>query len=147
MGTRQYHALLRPGDGKLVLHTLYYGDEVRALEAKWKAVAPSPDEVTLGAKLIDALARDFDPTKYADEHRTRLLELIRAKGEGRQVVVPEARPEAAKVVDLMEALRQSIAEVRKPLAKAEPATRPAAATARGKRAAGAAQPARKAARK
>jgi len=149
MGARQYHALLRPGDGKLVLHTLYYGDEVRELEAKWRAVEPSPDEVTLGTTLIDALAREFDPAKYADEHRTKLLELIRAKGEGRQVVVPQERPETAKVVDLMEALRQSIAEVRKPLAKAEPASRPAvgAGSARGKKAAAAVQPARKAARK
>lgn len=146
MGTRQYHALLRPGAGKLVLHTLYYGDEVRELEAKWKAVAPSTDEVGLGIKLIDALAQDFDPTKYADEHRARLLELIRAKGEGRQVVVPAERPEAAKVIDLMDALRQSIEQVRKPLAKVESATRTAAA-AKSKKAAAAGAPVRKAARK
>jgi DNA end-binding protein Ku len=147
MGTRQYHALLRSGQGKLVLHTLYYGDEVRELEAKWKAVEPSADEVALGVKLVDALARDFDPSKYADEYRTKLLELIRAKGEGRPVVVAEERPETAKVVDLMEALRQSIAEVRKPLAKAEGAGRPAAAAKTRKAAAGGAPPARRAARK
>jgi DNA end-binding protein Ku len=141
MGTRQYHGLLRPGDGKLALHTLYYADEVRELEARWKAVEPSADEVALGVKLIDALARDFEPGKYQDEHRAKLMELIRAKGEGRQVAVPEERPEPGKVVDLMEALRQSIAEVRKPLAKAESATRPAAGS-KAKRAAAAAPPAR-----
>jgi DNA end-binding protein Ku len=141
MGTRQYHGLLRPGDGKLALHTLYYGDEVRELEARWKAVEPSADEVALGVKLIDALARDFEPGKYQDEHRAKLMELIRAKGEGRQVAVPEERPEPGKVVDLMEALRQSIAEVRKPLARAEPATRPAAGS-KAKRAAAAVPPAR-----
>jgi DNA end-binding protein Ku len=141
MGTRQYHALLRPGDGKLALHTLYYADEVRELEARWKAVEPTADEVALGVKLIDALAREFEPGKYQDEHRAKLMELIRAKGEGRQVVVPEERAEPGKVVDLMEALRQSIAEVRKPLAKAEPAARPAAAS-KAKRAAAAAPPVR-----
>src|SRR5215471_15479062 len=74
MGTREYHALLRAGDGKLVLHTLYYADEVRELEARWKAVQPTPQEVELGIKLVEALARDFDPTKYHDEHRTKLME-------------------------------------------------------------------------
>jgi DNA end-binding protein Ku len=145
MGTRQYHGLLRPGDGKLALHTLYYADEVRELEARWKAVEPTADEVALGVKLIDALAREFEPGKYQDEHRAKLMELIRAKGEGRQVVVPEERAEPGKVIDLMEALRQSIAEVRKPLAKAEPATRPAAgepARSKSKRAAAAAPPER-----
>ncbi|MGH7321688.1 MAG: Ku protein [Candidatus Rokuibacteriota bacterium] len=141
MGTRQYHALLRPGDGKLVLHTLYYADEVRELEAKWKAVEPSADEVALGIKLIDALAKEFDPAKHADEHRTKLMELIRAKGEGRAVVVPEERPVAAKVIDLMDALRQSIEQVKKPLAKAEPG-----AAAKTRRAA-AAPPARRVGRK
>jgi DNA end-binding protein Ku len=146
MGTRQYHGLLRPGDGKLVLHTLHYADEVRELEARWKAVEPSTDEVALGVKLIEALAREFEPGKYQDEHRAKLMELIRAKGEGRQVVVPEERAEPGKVVDLMEALRQSIAEVRKPLARAEPGARQAAAS-KVKRAATAAPPVRKAARR
>ena len=146
MGTRQYHGLLRSGAGKLVLHTLYYADEVRELEARWKVVEPSTDEVALGVKLIDALAREFDPGTYHDEHRAKLMELIRAKGEGRQVVPSEERVETAKVIDLMEALKQSIAEVRKPLAKAEPTTRPAAAS-KPKRVSAAGQPARKAARR
>jgi DNA end-binding protein Ku len=146
MGTRQYHALVRPGDGKLLLHTLYYADEVRELEARWKPVEPTADEVALGIRLIDALAGEFDPGKYQDEHREKLMALIRAKGEGKQVPVPEARPEATKVVDLMEALRQSIKQVRKPLAKAEPGAR-TAASSRGRRAQAAAGSGRKAGRR
>lgn len=146
MGTREYHALVRAGDGKLVLHTLYYADEVRELEARWKPVQPSPQEVELAIKLVDALARDFEPTKYHDEHRAKLMALIQAKAEGTPVVAPAERREPAKVVNLMEALRQSVEQAKKPLAKVEPAGRPAAA--RAKRAAAAeARPARKAARK
>jgi DNA end-binding protein Ku len=149
MGTREYHALLRAGDEKLVLHTLYYADEVRELEAHWKAVKPSPQEVELAIKLVDALAQDFDPSKYHDEYRTRLLELIHAKAQGQAIAAPAERPEPVKVVNLMEALRQSVEQVKKPLAKAEPEPRPAAA-GKGKRPAAArtaeARPARKAAR-
>lgn len=147
MGTRQYHALVRPADGKLVLHTLYYADEVRELEARWKPVEPSPQEVELAVKLIDALGHDFEPAKYQDEHRAKLLELIRAKGEGKEPVAPAERREPTKVVNLMEALRQSVEQVKKPLSKVEPRPR-AAAGGKAKRAAAAeARPVRKAARK
>ncbi|MBI3456287.1 MAG: Ku protein [Candidatus Rokubacteria bacterium] len=147
MGTRQYHALVRPADGKLVLHTLYYADEVRELEARWKPVEASPQEVELAVKLIDALGHDFEPAKYHDEHRAKLLELIRAKGEGKEPVAPAERREPTKVINLMEALRQSVEQVKKPLSKVEPRPR-AAAGGKAKRAAAAeARPVRKAARK
>ena len=147
MGTREYHGLLRAGEDKLVLHTLYYADEVRPLEARWKPVEPSPQEIELAVKLVDALARDFDPTKYHDEHRAKLMALIQAKAEGRPAAPPAERREPARVVNLMEALRQSVEQVKKPLARADTPARPAAG-ARGKRVAAAeAPPARRAARK
>jgi DNA end-binding protein Ku len=147
MGTREYHALLRPSDGKLVLHTLYYGDEVRELEARWKLVEPSPQEVELAKKLIDALAQDFDPGKYHDEYRAKLLELIQKKGEGQTIVPPAERREPAKVVNLMEALRQSVEQVKKPLSKVEPEAREAVAGKVKRAAAAGGRPARKTARK
>jgi len=75
---------------------------------------------------VEALARDFDPATYHDEHRAKLLEVIQAKAEGKQVVAPAERREPAKVVNLMEALRQSVEQVKKPLAKAKRAEPPAA---------------------
>jgi DNA end-binding protein Ku len=149
MGTRGYHALVRPGEGKLVLHTLYYADEVRELEARWKPVKPAPQEVELAVKLVDALAKDFEPGKYHDEHRARLMELIRARSEGRQVA-PVEKSEPAKVVNLMDALRLSVEQVKKPLSKAEPVAQAAAGGGgKGRRAvvAADARPVRKAARK
>jgi DNA end-binding protein Ku len=148
MGAREYHAMIRPADDKLVLHTLYYADEVREMEARWKPAQPSPQEVELAVKLVDALAQDFDPTKYHDDYRGKLMAVIQAKSEGRQVPAPAAPREPTKVVNLMDALRQSVEQVKKPLSKVE--TAPGAATggkAKRAAAAGEARPARKAARK
>jgi DNA end-binding protein Ku len=114
MGRRQHYALLRPDGDKMALHTLYYGDEVRALEADWKHPKPGDKEIGFAEQLIDALSSDFTPEKYEDEYRETLLKIIRAKAEGKEV-----EPPPAKVRNLMDALRQSVDAVRKPLATAE----------------------------
>jgi DNA end-binding protein Ku len=86
-------------------------------------------------RLIDALAKDgFDPEQYRDEYRDKLTEIIRAKAEGQPVVLPAAAPAPAKVVNLMEALRQSVERAKRPLAKAE-ATRGERSAAKPRRAA------------
>lgn len=118
MSNRQQYALLRADGDKLALHTLYYGDEVRELEADWKHPKPSPQEVKFAGQLIEALTKKFDPAAFHDEYRERLEEIIRAKAAGKELELPEAPKPKAKVVDLMGALRQSVAQVRKPPAKA-----------------------------
>jgi DNA end-binding protein Ku len=65
-------------------------------------------ELAVASTLVDALAEQFDPEKYRDHYREALLELIKSKTEGREVVVPEGAPPAAKATDLMSALRASI---------------------------------------
>jgi DNA end-binding protein Ku len=116
---RQHYAILRADDGVLVLHTLYYADEVRPVEARWKRPTPLPEEVRFAREFIEALAKGFDPAKYHDEYRERLAMLIQAKAQGQSVTLPAAAPAPAKVVSLMEALRQSVEQVRKPPARAE----------------------------
>jgi DNA end-binding protein Ku len=115
---RQHHAVLRADDGVMALHTLYYADEVRQAEATWKRPVPAPEEVKLAREFIEALAKPFDPSQYHDEYRERLAALIQAKAEGQPISLPPAAPAPAKVVNLMEALRQSVEQVRKPPAKA-----------------------------
>jgi DNA end-binding protein Ku len=129
---RQNYAVIQAIDGMLVLHTLYYRDEVRTLEASWKRPSPHAEEVRLARQFIDALTRRFDPDQYHDEYRERLAALIQAKAEGQTVPLPAAPAAPAKVVDLMEALRQSVEQVRKPPAKAS-AGREAAAPQRGEK--------------
>jgi DNA end-binding protein Ku len=135
---RQNYAVIHAVEGVLVLHTLYYRDEVRTLEATWKRPTPHPEEVRLARDFIGALARSFDPTQYRDEYRERLEALIQARAQGQTVALPPATASPAKVINLMEALRQSVEQVKKP-AHAEPgrgASTPATGSERPARAKG-----------
>jgi DNA end-binding protein Ku len=118
MGRRQHYAVLRPDDDKLVLHTLYYGDEVRALPADWKHPRPGDKEVGFAEQLIESLSGDFTPEKYEDEYRETLLKIIRAKARGEELAPPATERPPAKVRSLIDALRQSVDAARKPLARA-----------------------------
>jgi DNA end-binding protein Ku len=82
--------------------------------------------------LIDNLTADWDPTQYTDEYREGLLNIVEAKINGEQIEVVEPEP-AAKVVDLMEALKASVAAAKK--GAEEPAEKPAKKTAAKKPAA------------
>ncbi|MGH7264932.1 MAG: Ku protein, partial [Candidatus Rokuibacteriota bacterium] len=117
MSNRQHHAVLRPREDHFVLHTIYYADEVREFEADWRRGKPGAEEVDLAARYIEALTKKFQPDAYRDEYRETLERIARAKAEGEEVVLPAAPKAAAKVVSLTDALRRSIAEVRKPPAK------------------------------
>jgi DNA end-binding protein Ku len=90
-------------------------------------------ELALASSLIEALAADFEPDKYHDTYRDNLLKMIEAKKQGAEVVAtPE--PQQAKVVDIMEALKASLAMAKKPAASAtsaEEEERPARKRARG----------------
>ncbi|HET7653668.1 MAG TPA: Ku protein [Acidimicrobiales bacterium] len=116
--TKQYLAAIRPLGDALVLETLLYGDEVvdqDALELPAEGeVEVSDRELKIARQLIESLTDDFDPDKYRDEYRERVLELIERKAEGQEVVLQEAAAEeTAEVVDLMAALEASLDAVRK----------------------------------
>jgi DNA end-binding protein Ku len=93
-------------DDTLVLETMYYADEVRQPEE-----APKPQvrdaEVQMAKTLIENLAAKWDPTKYHDRYRNELLDLLERKAEGQPLPEP-AQETGGEVVDLMEALRQSV---------------------------------------
>ena len=75
-------------------------------------------EVQMAESFIEAMAADFEPEEYVDEYREALLERVQAKVDGAQITkAPEAAPEEGKVVDLMEALRQSVEAAKKERAK------------------------------
>lgn len=104
---KQHLACLRPVEDTLVLETMYYADEVRKPEE-----APAPEvreaEVDMAKTLIENLAAEWDPERYHDRYRNELLDLLRKKAEGEPLPEP-ATEEGGEVVDLMEALRQSVA--------------------------------------
>lgn len=114
---REHLALARAGDGVIVLNTLHYAAEVRnaddvpQLPAKAKT---NQKELDLAVKLIDAMTEPWKPDEFRDTYRERVEELIEAKRAG-NTVTPAAEPEQpTKVVDLMEALANSVRSSRKP---------------------------------
>jgi DNA end-binding protein Ku len=103
---------LRPMDGTLLLETRHYPDEIRAREEEAPDVKVNDRELVMAGTLVDALAEKFDPSKYHDQYREALLELIASKTEGREVVVPEAEAPTEGATDLMAALRASVEAAR-----------------------------------
>lgn len=127
---RQYVVQIRPAQDGLVLQQLLYAAEVRShKELDIEKVEVSQGELQLALQLIDQISTDsYDPTKYVDEEKKRILAAIDAKIAGKQVVVASAQPDtpaSGQVIDLMEALRASLA--RKPAAARAAAVEPAAA--------------------
>jgi DNA end-binding protein Ku len=108
---KQHLAAIRPVNDTLVLETMYYADEVRQPED-----APTPQvrapEVEMAKTLIENLAGKWDPAKYHDRYRSQLLELLQKKAKGQKLPEPSSEEEG-EVVDLMEALRRSVAATKK----------------------------------
>jgi len=133
MHNREYTVFLRPHEGGMMLHTMYYAEEVRSVEGFGAPDVELKDaEVKVAHQLIEALAADWDPEKYHDTFQDNLKQLIQTKLEGGKVVEIDKPKKMAPVVDLMAALKQSLAEMegkKKPAGKAEPE----AAAAGGKR--------------
>jgi DNA end-binding protein Ku len=109
---------LRPMDGTLVLETLFFPDEIRVQkESDVPEVDVSKKELDLAFMLIEQLHEPFDPTKFKDEYREALMQVIDAKLEGEEIAV--ATPQPAKVTDLMTALKESVAAAKKRRGEAE----------------------------
>ncbi|HEX3907367.1 MAG TPA: Ku protein [Mycobacteriales bacterium] len=109
---RESLAALRVRDGVFVLEMMLWPDEIRPADFGFLSedVDVRSQELAMAQSLIETLSGDFDPTQYADDYREALEKLIEAKVEGREVVQPTpAAGEDAPVVDLMAALRASVA--------------------------------------
>lgn len=108
---REHIVVIRPFETGLILHTMFYADEVRDFQAIDLEDAPVRDkEVQLAEMLINELTeKKFKPTQYHDEYRERLLERIKAKARGKTIEHEEREePKGGEVVDIMEALRRSL---------------------------------------
>lgn len=123
MHNREHIIILRPGAKGILSHTMYYQDEIRQDEFRTDTSLVKEKELDLAKTLISSLEADFEPQKYHDAYRENLQQLIEAKIEGKKVVAPPSA-HVAPVIDIMEALKRSLAEKRKP---AQVATASAAA--------------------
>jgi DNA end-binding protein Ku len=115
---KQHLAALRPYDGILVLETMYYADEIRRPETVNADSRLQKPEVEMAKSLVENLSDRFKPEKYDDNYRKELLELIRAKAKGKELPEPQEE-EDGEVVDLMEALRESVERTQKKQKKAK----------------------------
>src|SRR5687767_15077373 len=110
---QQYLVLLRPRDGVLVMEQLHYADEVRPTsEVPVPAGEVKAQELKLAKQLIEQTANDaFEPEKYKDTVRERVLETIQRKVDGQDITAAEAPQDGGgKIIDLMEALKASLAK-------------------------------------
>ena len=121
MHNREHIIVLRPGAKGILSHTMYYQDEIRQVdEFRTDTSLVKDKELAMAKMLISSLEAEFEPQKYHDEYRLNLQKMIEAKIEGRKVVETPTE-HVAPVIDIMEALKKSLAEKRKPAAVAEEA--------------------------
>ncbi len=143
-----YLTLLRPFENGLVMQVLHYADEVRAFsEVPVGDAAVKDQELKLATQLVEQISTDeFHPEKYVDDVRTRYHEAIQRKVEGQQVTTATVEAPKAHIIDLMEALKASLAQkgaraaaagedegARKPARRAHVAEAPRAAESRSLR--------------
>lgn len=114
MRNKQYTAAIRAEEGRLVMSTLTYADEVldpasidelQGLDD----IEVAPREIAMAESLVASLTATFEPDKYRDEYREQVLDLIQIKASGQEFTMPEAPTEKPNVVDLMAALEASVA--------------------------------------
>jgi DNA end-binding protein Ku len=134
--------LIRPSGDGLMLHTMYFADEVRDFSEidKGSDATIKPTELQLAMKLVEELSvPDFKPEQYKDEYRERVLAVVESKVEGKEITSIGEQVQKTQVIDLMDALKQSLesrvaqgavekaapAERKKPAAKAKGAAQPA----------------------
>jgi DNA end-binding protein Ku len=113
---KEHLATVRLKDDVFVLETMHWPDEIRsaAFEELDKNVEVRDAELKMARQLIQQLSGEFDPEQFADEYRARLEELVEQKVEGQEITVAaEPEEEPTKVVDLMDALKASVAEAKK----------------------------------
>jgi DNA end-binding protein Ku len=112
MRTKQHLVAIRPLDGVLALHTLFYADELvdRAdLEGVPSGTKVGKKELEAARRLVDSLTTDWDPSAYHDTYREEVLEMVQRKAEGEEVVTEAPKEHKAEVLDLMAALEASLA--------------------------------------
>jgi len=109
---KEHLVMLRPEEDGLAMEQLHYADELRALsDVPMDDAQIKKEELQLALQLIDQAASDnFDPKKYKDEVRGRVMEMIERKVEGEDISIAPTEQAETKIIDIMEALKASLAD-------------------------------------
>lgn len=126
MHGREHIVILRPMQGAIVLHTIYYEEELHeANKTPVNGGSFNKREVDLAKQLIHSLSAPFDPSQYKDQYRENIERMIEQKREGRKITAAR-QPKAPRVVSILDALKKSLEET-KPAGRAGKKPRPTAA--------------------
>jgi DNA end-binding protein Ku len=112
MRTKEYVVCIRPLGKAMALHTMYYPDEVRSAKDivhLGGKVAAGKQELAMAEQLLDAMASHWEPSRFKDTFSARVLELVHKKDKGQEIAAAPAKAAPGKVVDLMEALKATLA--------------------------------------
>lgn len=120
--------LVRAAQKGLMLHTMYFADEVRDFTeiGKGEGAKVNDAEIDLAIRLISELSKpEFHPEQFEDEYRQRVLDLVNTKVEGKEITLTEPQAQRAQVIDLMAALKESLEKTtsaeKRPAVRAQPA--------------------------
>jgi len=111
--TKEYLAAIRPyGNKALALETMLFPDEIDDVSEvpgiPGRSAKVTPQELKMAKQLIESLSNEWDPDKYEDTHRKRVLDFIKKKAKGKTIEIEHHEDERPAVADLMEALRASV---------------------------------------
>lgn len=133
MHRREHIVIVRSGKAGLIAHTMYFSSEVRAdQEFQADEALVSPKELELANTLTRAMAAEFTPEKYRDAYREQLEKLIAEKAASQPVSAVSAPPPSNPAADIMDALRKSLAAVKKPPVSAPPPAHQRVRTRKGR---------------
>lgn len=110
LGTKEKLLALIPTDEGILVETLFFADEVKAAPKELAHPEVNEAELTMAKTLVGAMVQDFQPQAYKDEYQARLWEIINQKIQGQEITIPKESG-TATVIDIMEALKQSLANV------------------------------------
>lgn len=112
MGTKEHLVTIRPSKGGLLIETMYFLEEIKAIPKPFTSAETDPAELDMAKMLVNNMAKPFQPELYKDEYNERVKQAIQQKISG-QETVQEQPHETATVIDLMEALKKSVQQTQK----------------------------------
>ena len=111
IGQSEHLMVLIPTDTGILVETLLYSDEVKAMPKEPAKPELSEQELTMGKTVISSMKESFEPAKYHDEYRQRLWEIIQAKANNQEITAASAEP-SANIINLMDALQQMVEQTK-----------------------------------
>lgn len=111
MGTKEKLLALIPTDDGILIETLFFAEEVKEAPKETSHPAIQDAELTMAKSLVNAMVQPFQPEQYKDEYKAKLWEIINMKIQGKEITAPAENIQVS-VIDIMEALKQSLAQVK-----------------------------------